>query len=104
MVTEFKAEMCAAVGAAPFPTGPTAGIVWGFSIREILKKLLDKAIELGRTHREEIEQAARQAVDAVVEFDIPGLPVFIEGPLDATVRDLGYQAIKSVLDAVFPPE
>ena len=104
MFAEFQSELCAAAAAAPFPASPTAGIVWGFSIREILKKLLDKAIELGRTHRDEIEQAARGAVKAVVEFDIPGLPASLEGPIDAATRDLGYQAVKSVLDALFPPD
>lgn len=100
MLTELTIEMKSAAAAAPFPTGATAGIVWGYSLKEILQVVLAKAVELGREYRHEIEQAAKSAVDALVACDLPGIPASIEDAIDGATRTLGYEAIEKVLDAV----
>lgn len=100
MLTELTIEMKAAVAAAPFPTEATGLEVWGFSLREILTRVLDNILELGRDHRDDIEQAAKAAVDAIVAFDLPGIPPIVENYIDEATRTLGYQAIDKVLDAI----
>lgn len=98
---EFKnAAGVAVVGA---PAGAAAGLVWGVSIKEVLQKVLEKAIELGRDYRDDIEAAAKSAVDAIVAMDLPGVPEMAEKFIDEATRQLGYQAIEAVLDAVLGP-
>ena len=99
-MSTLTAEMKAAVSAVVFPVGATATIVWGFSLREIVQQVMTKALELGHEHRAEIEQAARSAIDALVAFDLPGIPDSIENIIDGATRELGYQAIEKVLDAI----
>jgi hypothetical protein len=103
MLSELTIDMKAAAAAAPFPASPTAAVVWGFSIREILAKVGEKALELGREYRPQIEQAARDAVDALVTLDLPGIPAVVENAIDGATRQLGYTAITSVLDAILGP-
>lgn len=77
--------------------------VFGFSLSELLKAVADKAIELGREYRGEIVTAARQAIDALVAMDIPGIPAVVEAAIDATTKDLAYAAVDAVLNAVLGP-
>ena len=79
---------------------PTAVVIWSTSITGILKLVLDKALELGKEYRPQIEIAAQLAVDAVVEFDLPWIPSSLENTLDEVTRQAGYTAIRAVLDAV----
>jgi hypothetical protein len=78
----------------------TAVEIWGLSITGIIKLVLDKALELGKEYRAQIEAAARIAVDAVVAFDLPWIPPSIENTLDEATRQAGYAAITAVLNAV----
>jgi hypothetical protein len=41
--------------------------------------------------------SAGTAIDALVEFDLPLIPVGIEGKIDDATRDLGYAAVVAVL-------
>lgn len=100
MLTELTLKMKDAAGAAELPANPTAAIVWGYSIGEIIKVLIDAALELGREYRDDLEQAACSAVDAVVAFDLPLIPAGIENTLDEATRAVGYAAIRSMLDAL----
>jgi hypothetical protein len=100
MLAELTLKMKDAAGAAKVPANPTAAGVWGFSLSEILQVLLREALELGRECRDDIEQAAKSAVDAVVAFDLPLIPVGVENTLDEATRSAGYAAIVSVLDAI----
>lgn len=100
MFIELEAEFKAAATSAVFPVGSTAIQVWGISIKEILQRVCQKAIDLGREYRSEIETAARSAVDALVAFDLPGIPDLAEKFIDETTRTLGYEAIEKVLDAI----
>lgn len=74
---------------------------WGISIGEILTVLKEKALEAGREHRAELEQAAKSAVDDVVALDIPFIPPGVETKLDEATRAAGYAAIVTMLDAIF---
>ncbi len=103
MLSELTLKMKTAAGAAPLPAGPTASIVWGFSLAEIIKVLLDQALELGREYRDELEQAAKSAIDAVVAFDLPWIPAGVENTLDEVTRSAGYAAITAVLNAILGP-
>ena len=76
---------------------------WGLSVTEIIKVVLDKALDLGREYRGEIENAAKAAVDAVVELDLPFIPEGIEATIDSATRAAGYAAVVAVLDAVLGP-
>ena len=100
MLAELKSQMLTSAAAPAFPVGASAGVVWGFSLREILQVVMDKAIELGREFRPQIEEAAREAVDALVQMDIPGVPAIIEGAIDSATREAGYTAITAILDAL----
>jgi hypothetical protein len=81
--------------------GPVLAMtIWGTSITGILRAVMDQAIELGREYRPQITAAARLAVDAVAEFDLPYIPPSIEGVIDEATQRLGYAAIDAVLDAV----
>jgi hypothetical protein len=97
---EIKSQMLTSAAAPAFPAGATVGVVWGLSVREILQVVMDRAIELGREYRPQIEEAAREAVDALVQMDIPGVPAIIEGAIDSATREAGYEAVKSILDAL----
>jgi hypothetical protein len=77
-----------------------AMIIWGYSVSEILKLVVDKALELGREYRSEIEAAAKGAVDSLVAMDLPLVPDNIEGTIDEATKQLGYAAIESILNAV----
>jgi hypothetical protein len=103
MYAVLAGKMDVAVKAAHFPSNPTAGIVWGFTLREILQVLMDEAIELGGKHREDIQQAARSAVDTVVNFDLPLIPEGVENTLDEATRAARYAAIDAVLNAILGP-
>lgn len=103
MYAALSLKMKTAAEGARIPTNPTASIVWGFSLAEILKVLLDEALELGRDYREDLEQAAKSAVDAVVAFDLPVIPDGVENTLDAVTRAAGYAAIDAVLNAILGP-
>jgi hypothetical protein len=92
--------MKSAASSAVFPVGAMPLQIWGVSLSEILKLVMEKALELGREYRQEIEQAAKSAVDALVAFDLPGIPAGIEKVIDEATRTLGYQAIEKVLDAL----
>lgn len=97
LVGEFKTgviERTGRVGAM------TTGVYWGISITEIIKVVMRKALELGQEHRTDIENAARAAVDAVVELDLPYIPDGVEDTIDSVTRSTGYAAITAVLDAV----
>ena len=100
MLAELKAEMCAAAVTDTVSVGSSALQVWGYSLSEIVKVVMDKALELGREYRPQIEEAAREAVDALVQMDIPGIPEIIEGAIDSATREAGYTAITSILDAL----
>lgn len=100
MLAQLTTDFRIAAAAAPFPVAPTAAVVWGFSLREILAKVGEKALELGREYRDEIESAAKAAIDALVSLDLPGIPGSIEDAIDGATRELGYRAIAAVLDAI----
>ena len=92
--------MLTSAAAPAFPVGASAVVVWGLSVREILQVVMDKAIELGREYRPEIEEAGREAIDALVAYDIPGIPAIIENAIDGATREAGYEAVEKVLDAL----
>ena len=95
LADEFK------TAATNFPTHSTqAMVIWGYSVSEILKLVVDKALDLGREHRADIEQAAKIAVDSLVALDLPYISDSIEGVIDEATRNLGYAAIESVLNAI----
>lgn len=100
MLAELKSQMLTSASAPAFPADATVGVVWGLSVREILQVVMDKAIELGREYRPQIEEAGREAVDALVQLDIPGIPAIIEGAIDSATREAGYTAITAILDAL----
>ena len=73
MLTELTADFKTA--ATCYPGGATTAMqLWGLSLGEILKNVIDKGLELGREHRADIEQAAKIAVDALVALDLPYIP------------------------------
>ena len=80
--------------------GPTAMEIWGVNIPAILQMLIKKAKERGREYRPQLTEAARGAVDALAELDLPWIPESIEGTIDDATRELGYQAIEKILDAL----
>jgi hypothetical protein len=91
--------------AAGFGLSSSAGTmapikIWGRSVSEILQLVCEKALELGRECRPEIEEAARKAVDLVVALDLPFVPEGLELVIDEATRNLGYTAITSILDAI----
>lgn len=100
MLDALTIDMKAAACSGAFPAAPTAVQVWGVSIKEILAKVGQKALELGREYRDEIEQAAKAAIDAVVAWDLPGIPPVVEQYLDDQTRVLGYKAVEAVLAAI----
>lgn len=100
MFAEIKAQMLTSAAAPAFPEGATVGVVWGLSVREILQVVMDKAIELGREYRPQIEEAGHEAIDALVSLDIPGIPAIIENAIDGATRAAGYEAITAILDAL----
>jgi hypothetical protein len=102
MLTELTVEFCEAAGLAPRPIGKpmTAMIIWGYSLQEILRLVMAKALDIGREYRKDIEQAAKIAVDALVALDLPYIPDTVEGTIDEATRTLGYQAIESILNAI----
>ena len=99
LTQEFRSAAGVAVVGAPVGTAPV--LIWGVSIKEVLQKVLEKALELGRQYRPDIEAAAKSAVDAIVAMDLPGVPDSVEKFIDEATRQLGYQAIESVLNAIF---
>jgi hypothetical protein len=102
MLAELIVDFKKVTAAPPEEAGVcmSAMSIWGFSVAEVLKLVAVKAIELGRKYREDIEQAAKVAVDRVVEMDIPYLPEEVEGTVDETTRALGYAAVEAVLNAI----
>jgi hypothetical protein len=100
MLAELKSEMVLAASAPIFAADDTPLVVWGLSLREIIDVVMNKAIELGREYRPQIEEAAREAIDALVQMDIPGIPAIIEGAIDSATREAGYTAITAILDAL----
>jgi hypothetical protein len=101
MFDELKAVFEAAAVRYPATDGKCmAMVIWGYSVAEILKLVVDKALGLGREYRPEIEAAAKSAVDSVVAMNLPLIPDDIEGTIDEATRNLGYLAIEKVLDAV----
>lgn len=100
MYAALQGKMQAATGGVSLPANPTASIVWGFSLKEILGVLMREALELGNEYRVEIRQAARGAVDTVVAFDMPIIPDGVENTLDEATRASGYAAIDAVLNAI----
>ncbi len=94
-------EAAAAAGVGKCAGVCTGRVLFGFSLGELLKSIADKAIELGREYRTDIELAARSVVDKLVAKDIPGIPDAIEAAIDASAKELAYQAIGSMLDAMF---
>lgn len=103
MLSDLTLKMKTAAGSAHLPTSPTASVVWGITLAEVLKVLVDQAVVLGRAYRDELDQAAKSAVDAVIAFDLPLLPDTIENTLDDATRAAGYAAIDAVLDAILGP-
>jgi hypothetical protein len=99
MLTELTAEFKTAATCYP-GDATTAMQLWGLSLGEIIKKVIAKALYLGRAHRDDIAQAAKIAVDALVALDLPYIPDGIEGTIDEATRTMGYQAIEKVLDAI----
>lgn len=104
MLTELTAEMKTVAGlyrrSATTAAPMTAMIIWGYSLQEILRLVMAKALDLGREYRSDIEQAAKIAVDALVALDLPYIPDSVEGTIDEATRELGYSAITTVLDAI----
>lgn len=100
MFAEIKSQMVGNVASRLEAVDAGKTEFWGISIGEIIKVLIDKALELGREYRAEIEQAGKSAVDAAVALDLPFIPPFLEIPLDEATRSAGYAAIDSVLDAI----
>ena len=88
--------LCAAAGPV--------GAIWGVSITAILKLVLDKALELGKAYRPEIEAAGKAAVDRLVALDLPWVPEGVEGVIDEATHKLGYAAVEAALDAVLGKE
>lgn len=80
--------------------GSTPIVIWQWSVKAVLEVLMAKAIELGREYRDDLEAAARAAVDRIVAMDLPGVPEGVEKVIDDTTRDLAYQAIAKVLDVL----
>ena len=78
----------------------TAMDMWGISIPGILQVLIEKAKEMGREYRPQLEEAARGAVDMLVALDLPWVPESIEGVIDEATRQAGYKAITAILDAI----
>jgi len=102
MLAELQVRMrdAAKLGATKAPTEATGAVIFGASLNEILMAVLEKARELGREYREPIESAAKNAIDALVAKDIPGLPAALEAYVDEAAREIAYDAIEVVLDAV----
>ena len=95
LADEFK------TAATNFPTHSTqAMVIWGYSVSEILKLVMSKALDLGREHRSDIEQAAKIAIDHLVALDLPYIPDSVEGTIDEATKSLGYAAIESILNAI----
>jgi hypothetical protein len=102
MLTTLMAEFSYAAGTAPRPVDAplTSLVIWGYSLQEILKLVMSKALDLGREYRSDIEQAAKSAVDRLVALDLPYIPDSVEGVIDEATRNRGYAAIEKVLDAI----
>jgi hypothetical protein len=81
------------IGSAPL-------VIYQWSIKAIIDVVMAKALELGREYRDEIEDAAKAAVDRVVAMDLPGVPAGVETVIDDLTRDAAYRAISAVLDAL----
>lgn len=100
MLAAITHQMKVAAVAPAWPANATGIQVWGLSVREILQVVMDRAIELGREYRPQIEEAAHQAIDALVAYDLPGIPAVIENAIDGATRAAGYQAAAAILDAL----
>jgi hypothetical protein len=100
MLAALTLEMKSALESTVYPVAATADQVWGYSLSEILKLVIEKAKVLGRAYRDEIEQAAKAAVDKLVALDLPYIPDYIEKTLDEATRSLGYAAVEKMLDAL----
>lgn len=99
MLAELKEEMCKAVtDSVSVDDSPMQ--MWGYSLSEIISVVMAKALDLGREYRPQIEEAGREAIDALVSMDIPGIPAILEGAIDSATREAGYTAITSILDAL----
>lgn len=103
MFAEIKQEMVNRAASKLEAVNAGALEFWGVSIGEIGHVLIDKALELGREYRGEIEQGAKGAVDAAVALDLPFVPAVVEAPLDEVVRASGYAAIDALLNAILGP-
>jgi len=100
---DLAAEMKAAAASAICTTDGTTVHSWRAGLRSILDRAMEAALELGREYREQIEQAAKDSVDALIALDIPGIPAPIEAWVDETCRVAAYQAIERLLDALLDP-
>ncbi len=102
MLAELQVRMrdAAQIGAKKAPAAATGAVIFGASLNAILVAVLEKARELGREYREPIETAAKGAIDALIAKDIPGLPPALEAYVDATAKEIAYETIEVVLDAV----
>lgn len=102
MLAELQVRFrdAAQLGATKAPATATGAAIFGASLSEILLAVLEKARELGREYRPQIEEAAKNAIDALIAKDIPGLPAALEAYVDATAQEIAYDAIEVVLDAV----
>lgn len=68
------------------------------NVRDILEYLKDLVLEVGCEHREEIERAAKEALDELVAYDLPWVPNWLEGFVDAAMKEFGYRLIERALD------
>lgn len=103
MLNELTAEFKSAAVAGYAPAGAGALQIWGASLKEILERVLEKALELGIEYRDDIEQAAKRAVDSLIAMDLPGIPPTTEAWIDEAARAVAYRAIESMLDAILSP-
>lgn len=102
-MSDLTAEFKAAAVAGAYPAGAGALQIWGASLKEILERVLEKALELGREFRDDIEKAAKSAVDSLIAQDLPGIPPTTEAWIDEAARAVAYRAIESLLDAILSP-
>lgn len=103
MNMDLVGEMKAAAVAAVCTTDGTTIHSWRAGLRAILNRAMKAAVELGKEYREQIEQAAKDSVDALVALDIPGIPAPIEAWVDETCRVAAYEAVERLLDALLDP-
>lgn len=102
-MNDLRSEMRAAAVAGVCSADGSTVRTWRAGLQAILQRVMEAAVELGREYREQIEQAAKDSVDALVKLDIPGIPAPIEAWVDETCRVAAYEAIERLLDALLDP-